>query len=621
MTKMMFRNSILALSLGMIVGMTEPAQAVPFEARPPHLRGENIMSDPTFVGALADARLREIVADINAKRFVFAKRKLVLFLKAVPGNIQAIEILGTLLQNEGNYVQAESLLRQGAAVAPEQVSIRLRLAVALLNQQKFTEAAPHLQFAIEKEPDNVLALTNYGWLLAVLERDSQALQVYERLAGEQFKGKIEPTDLFVGLTTLYFRLGQHDKAIKLLEPEFARVKALNLNNRIFLNLVEAYLAKGRKDDAARTLDRLEKLIPADHPGPTLARAKLMGANEQLEAALALLAKSLKTFPKAAADIHLATANLNLDRKYYRQARDAFAAAAEAADPAGRIGILSEMTQRFAAAEQRAQITPLLERFATTAGDDPTVSLLLAENLGQTRRTADALALLDRLLEADPKLAKAHFIKAVVLRGEKKIAEARAAMRKSADLAPQNPVAWNLLADLVHDMDGDAAMVKIMKEGLTHNPTDPHLLLGVGSLSYSQGDLPTAAETFNRMIARFPNDPIALSNAALAALDLGYPVEEPRKLLKRALARAPNVPAIADTWAWMLHKSGKSDEAISLLLRVAKAIPRDGGVRYHLGVAYSESGKRGLGRASLRRALAMGVPSHYRADIIKRLSAK
>lgn len=595
--------------------------AVPFEARPPHVRQGSIMSDPTFVGALSDLRLREIVADIKAGRSNQAKKKLVVFLKAVPGSVPAIEILGTLLQNEGKYAQAERLLRQAATAAPQQVSVRLRLAVALLNQQKFTEAAPHLQFAIEQEPNNVLALTNYGWLLAVLDRNAQALQVYERLAQKEFEGKIAKTDLFVGLAILYFRLEHHDRAIKLLEPEFARAKEPNINNRIFLNLFNAYLSMGKKDEATRVLDKLEKLIPATHPGVMLARANLMGTNGDLAGATKLLQKGLKSYPDAHADIHLAIAHMNIDRKYFRQARDAFASAAQAAAAVNRIGILSEMTQTFSKVERRQDATPVLERFATTNGNDPSIALLLAENLGQTRQPKEALAILEQLVAADPKLARAHFLKAIILRGQKKVADARVAMRKSVTLEPGNPAAWNLLSDLAHDMSGDAEMVKVMKEGLGHNPTDPNLLLGVGSLSYSQGDIAYAEDIFKRMVSRFPNNPIALSNAALAALDLGRDVEEPQQLLERALKIAPRVPAIVDTWGWMLHKSGKSAAAIDLLLRVAKAIPKDGGVQYHLGVAYSESGKTGLGRAALRRALAIGVPIHYRKDIIARLSAK
>lgn len=600
---------------------TRIAEAVPFETRPPHLREGNLLSDPTFVGALADVRLREIVADIRAKETDRAKRKLVLFLKALPGNIQAIEILGTLLLNEGKYDQAEKLLSQGAVVAPEQISLRLRLAIALLNQQKFSEAAPHLQFAIEREPGNVLALTNYGWMLAVLNQDEQALQIYERLAGKEFANKIARTDLFIGLTVLYHRLQRHDKAIALLEPEFARIKTPHINNRLFLNLFEAYLASGKKADAKRVLDRLSGLIPATHPGTTLARAKLMGADGDIKGALALLTKAHATFPKSLADLHLASAELNMSRKYYRQARESYVKAITAAEVADRVGILSEMVQTFSAADRRADITPVLERFATTAGNDATIPLLLAENLGQTRRPTEALALLDRLLTSNPDLARGHFLKAVILRSEKKIDTAYAAMRKSVELDPGNPVAWNLMADLAHDKNGDAAMVATLKEGLKNNPTDPHLLLGVGSLSYSQGDVAYAAEIFKRMIARFPNDPKALTNAALAELDLGRSPEQPRIWLQKALAQAPRVPVIIDTWGWMLHKSGKTAEAIKLLQRVAKVIPDDGGVQYHLGVAYSDSGKPGLGRAALRRALAIGVPLHYRKDIIARLSAK
>lgn len=604
-----------------LVAVTTPAWSVPFEARPPHLRQGTLMSDPTFVGALADARLREIVADIKAKEINRAKRKLVLFLKAIPGNIQAIEILGTLLQNEGKYDQAEKLLRQGASVAPQQVSIRLRLAVALLNQQKFRDAAPHLQFAIEQEPDNVLALSNYGWLLAVLERNKEALEIYERLSENEFEGKVTKTDLFVGRAILYFRLKHHDRAIKLLEPEFARAKSPNDNNRIFLNLFNAYLATGKYADATRVLDRLDTLIPPGHPGPVLARAKLMGANNDLAGAIKLLTGALKKYPKSHTDIHLAQAHLNMTRKYFRQARDSFSKAAETASATDRVGILSDMAQSFAHAERRNEAITVLERFATTGAKNPTIALLLAENLGQTGRPQEGLAILDQLVTANPDLARAHLLKAVILRGQKNVADARAAMRKSVNLDPSNPAAWNLLADLAHDTDGDAEMVKVMKEGLGHNPTDPNLMFGVGSLSYSQGDVVYAEEIFKRMVSRFPDNPVALSNAALASLDLGRPVDEPRKLLERALKRAPRVPAIIDTWGWMLHKSGKSREAITLLRRVEKAIPDDGGVQYHLGVAYLESGNPGLGRAALRKSLAIGIPVHYRKDVIKRLTKK
>jgi hypothetical protein len=96
--------------LGALLLHTSSASAVPFEPRPPHLRNQNIMSDPTFLGAISDLRLREIVADIEAGRNVIAKRKLVKFLQAVPGNIQAVEILGTLLMNEGDNEKAAKLL-------------------------------------------------------------------------------------------------------------------------------------------------------------------------------------------------------------------------------------------------------------------------------------------------------------------------------------------------------------------------------------------------------------------------------------------------------------------------------------------------------------------------------
>ncbi len=598
-----------------------PAVSVPFEARPPHLRSGSLFEDPTVVGAIADARLHEIVADIKAGRAEIAKRKLVLFLKAVPGSIQAIEILGTLLLNEGHNDQAEKLLRQGAAVAPEQVSLRLRFAVALLNQQKFADAAPHLQFAVEREPDNLLALTSYGWLLAVLERNQEALAIYERLNGREFEGQINRTELFVGLAVLYQRLGRYDDSIALLSPEFAKTTAPHANNRIFLNLVDAYIGTGRLDDAAKALDRLDGLVPQqDNPGPALARARLLAAQDKPDAATALLARTLSAHPKATVDVNLTQARIDLDRKYLRRAAEAFAKAAEAAPKDDRAPILGEMARGFVTAGKAGEATPVLERFATASGNTA-ITLLLAENLIQSNRKSDAISLLDRVIAATPDVAQAHLMRAIVLRGEKRVSEARLSMRKSVTIDPSNAGAWHMLADLTHDIEGDKAMLRVLREGLEHNPTDANLLLGVGSLSYSQGDVASASDIFRRMVARFPDNPLALSNSALADLDLGRDTAAAREKLEKAVKLAPRTPAVVDTWGWMLHKTGQTAEAIGLLARVAQAAPDDGGVLYHLGIAYAADGQDGLARAALRKALALGVPLHYREDIVRRLSGK
>jgi cellulose synthase operon protein C len=597
------------------------AAAVPFEARPPHIRNPNIMMDRTFSGAIDDLYLRAVLADINAGKTVAAKQKLVKFLGADPANVTALEMLGTILLNEEKHEQAENILRRGAALAPQQVSLRARLGVVLLNRRKFDEAAPHLQYAVEQEPDNLLALTNYAWLMIEMGRDRDALAIYERLNTKDYVGKVSKTDVFLGLAVLYQRLKLPKKAIALLKPELANAKTSHLNNRVFLNLVDAYLVEGRLDDAAAALERLTKFMPADHAGPALARGKLLAARGQTDAAEKSLRGALKKFPKFQTDIQVELARLYFGRKYFRKSVTAYAAAASSTSGPGRLDILAEFTSVFAKNDRRADTVPVLERFATLDGNNADISLLLAESLGQAGRNGDALALLDRLLKNDPKLPKAHFQKAVILRLEKKTKDAMAAMRLSVTHDPKNAIAWQLLADLSHDVHGDASMIGVLREGLGHNQTNPQLLLGVGSLSYSEGDVHEAQEMFTRLSARYPNNPIALSNAALASLDLGESPDKAQGLLKRAVSIAPNVPAIADTWAWMLHKTGKSAQAVSLLLKVAKAIPDDGGVQYHLGVAYGGLKQNGLSRSAFRKALALGVPKHYRDDIVSRLTAK
>lgn len=595
--------------------------AVPFEARPPDIRNSNIMMDRTFSGAIDDVILRAILADIRSGKTTVAKQKLVKFLATDPANVTGLEMLGTILLNEEKHEQAEKILSQAAKLAPQQVSLRTRLGVVLLNRQKFADAAPHLQFAVEREPGNILALTNYGWLLIQLERHRDALEIYEHLNKKEFQGKVSKTDVFVGLAFLYQQLNRPQKTIALLQSELDRTKERHINNRIFLNLIDAYLAEKKLDKAKAALAAVARLVPQTHVGPVLAEARLLAAHGQTTQAEKQLNRALKSHPKNKADIQIELARLYIDRKYYRRAAKAYSAAASEARGTERSDILAEFTSTFAKANRRADTLPVLERFATLDGDNADIALMLAKTLGEARRTNEALTLLDGLIEKHPKLGPAYFQKAVILRLDKKLKAAMAAMRASVTHTPGNPIAWQLLADLSHDIHGDASMVGVLREGLKHNPTDPKLLLGVGSLAYSEGLLVEAQEMFDRMVARYPNDPQALSNAALASLDLGESPEKARELLKRAVDIAPRVPAIADTWGWMLHKLGSSREAIKLLLRVAKAIPDDGGVQYHLGAAYEGINENGRARAAFRKALALGVPKHYKDDVVKRLTRK
>lgn len=579
------------------------------------------MMDRTFSGAIDDIVLRSVLADIKAGKIVVAKQKLVKFLAADPDNVTALEILGTLLLNDEKHEDAEKLLKRAVRIAPQQVSAKVRLGVVLLNQQKFAEAAPHLQFAVEREPDNILALTNYGWLLIEMGRDRDALAIYERLNTKAYETKVSKTDVFIGLSVLYYRLDLPEKSISLLKPQFDQTNKRHVNNRVFLNLFDAYLSRKKLTDAENVLKRLRDLLPEDHIGPTLSEARLLAAKNDSDRAVKVLTAALSKFPKSAGDIHTELGRIYFDKKYYRRAASSYSKAASVIPPDQRVDLLAEFSNRFTEAGRQKDTLALLEKFATLDGKDGRISLMLAETLSNTGDKTRALTLIDGLIARNPRFADAHFQKSVILRLQEKTKPAMDAMRAAVTHDPLNPVAWQLLADLSHDVHGDASMVGVLKEGLSHNPTDPRLLLGVGSLSYSEGNLYQAQEMFDRFVARYPNNAQALSNAALASLDLGEAPEKARELLKRAVDIAPRVPVIADTWGWMLHKLGNHKAAISLLLRVAKAIPNDGGVQYHLGVTYAASGNPGKGRAALRRALALGVPAHYKDDIVKRLTKK
>jgi tetratricopeptide (TPR) repeat protein len=127
-----------------------------------------------------------------------ARVELELALKGKPDSGPALAALGQLKLGEGEYAAAveklEAALRQG-----EDVSVRLALGNARLQQQRPAEAAEHLRRAVELEPKNADALSLLGQALlgaGQLEDAERALRAAAQLRPD------EPTQTALGFALL-----------------------------------------------------------------------------------------------------------------------------------------------------------------------------------------------------------------------------------------------------------------------------------------------------------------------------------------------------------------------------------------------------------------------------------
>ena len=88
--------------------------------------------------------------------------------------------------------------------------------------------------------------------------------------------------------------------------------------------------------------------------------------------------------------------------------------------------------------------------------------------------------------------------------------------------------------------------------------------------------------------------------------------EPRPRPTRCSSRRPPSAAcrtsrnVADTLGWIYYRKGMNSAAVRELERAVEISPKDPLMRYHLGMAYNQSGEINKARIALREALALST---------------
>lgn len=127
---------------------------------------------------------------------------------------------------------------------------------------------------------------------------------------------------------------------------------------------------------------------------------------------------------------------------------------------------------------------------------------------------------------------------------------------------------------------------------------------------AEGDLPQAISAYQQVLARVPNDITALNNLAVAYSQAG----DPRALetARRAYGLQPRLAAVADTYGWILLRSGRVSDALPLL----KAAAADGDspeIGYHYAAALSQAGQIDEARKVLQEALTSSAEFEGRTE--------
>lgn len=543
--------------------------------------------------------------------------------QATPDDAQVLSLLGTAYMKLNDVARGREYLDRASRSAPDAPAIRTQLAVSHLASGDTALAASELEAVIERSPefsraDFLLVLTRLreGNTDAALAAATRLLEKHpERAEAHNLLGAVHETRK---------------------EPERARSayeKSLELSpdsSAAALNLARLDLMASDTESAEKRFREVLEKRPSEATA-LMGLAKLASDAGDSERALSLLEQARRENASAVRP-RLVLANYYLRRG---QADDALTIMLEAqrhAPDTPAVALLLGRSQLAAGKASDARAT--LERLAAAAPDAPLAHLNLAmaqqaandpdaarsslqrtlelqpDNhfaraaLGQIEvrsgRYDDALSIADRLAKDLPDAPAGDVLRGDVHQAQGDLPAAVAAYRAGFERQPSSPLLLKLVLAEQRAGMNDQARARALA-WLEQHPEDSSVRSILAAASHQGGKEDDALAQYERVLETAPRNVIALNNLAWLYDKRGD--DRALDLAKRAHELRPDRPEVQDTYGWLLVKSGRVEQGLSLIEKALEGAPENKDIAFHRAAALHQAGESNRARELLEKLLA------------------
>lgn len=257
----------------------------------------------------------------------------------------------------------------------------------------------------------------------------------------------------------------------------------------------------------------------------------------------------------------------------------------------------------------------LESLATQTNATVGTRIALVRARISTGDVEGALALAKKLREANPDSQALLVVLAVAHTAAREYDAAATLYKELIVDRPRRAGVWLRLSQLgLLNGDRDAAKSAI-DEGLSHTPEDPDLLWARASIAEADGNIEAAIEIYEILYKQNSGSTVVANN--LASLLSNYRPDEASQARAWTIGRrfrGSDIPALQDTYAWLLHQQGNSAEALPILQSATEGLPTDPLVQYHLGQVYLALEKPEQALEMFRKSIDIAGPVDSRPQI-------
>lgn len=479
----------------------------------------------------------------------------------LPYSTQIPFALGALYERHKDVLKArllyETVVKEHEK-KPAGLDARVKIAQLDFNAGRQAEAERRLAEVLRDNPRSAEGLVLQGKMALIRKNSKDAVQAFRTVLRDQ--------------------------------PEFAHVQYL---------LGQAYLMTGEPQLARESFERSVALQP-DAMESGLALATLDSQSGQVPRARARLIDILKIHPDYLPALERLFA-LDLAAGEWSHARTVLDSLRRSM---GDTPVLLMTEGRlYEAQKDYAKATATFERVASMApaATDPLMALVRLD-LAQ-KQVERARQRLESIVTAQPSHPYAHGLLAEVwsILGRRDVAATQ--YRQATTLNPTWVTPWLNWASLLQAQQPDHA-IRIIKEGLAANASSEELHMLLASVLADQGLIDEAIAAYDTVLRINPRNILSANNLATLLADhkQDAPHLERAFLLSREFEKELAHPLFLDTVGWVRLKMGHMEEALRLIKQAVAKAPDLPTLNYHFGSALYQSGKKQEAKVYLARAL-------------------
>jgi tetratricopeptide (TPR) repeat protein len=474
--------------------------------------------------------------DGQAEKAVQTAKKL---LDKAPASETGLANLAQIYSEQGKTEEAINVFKKALEVNPDSPRILEQLAIAYEQVKDYKSAIDAYRKAIALDEDS-LELRK-GLAQALLD-DNQ-----EQEAEKEFL-KILEADPDEGLA--YFRLAQIYRKRRDFDKALAHYNKANSilvgSFEISFHIATLYEELGKYEKAEERFQQLLKLT--EKPAGDYSQSERQNRGVFLTHA-GYVSQQLEKYSQAIAYFtELKTLNPENAARSEGYIIDTYRTT-------------KELDKALAASEHALKTYP----------NDKDLKLLNADLLSETGKSAEAIAILERMLNGAEDDIKVYSAMVQVYQREKKFKEAE--------------------------------KVLVPAEKLFKNKETFHFMLG--SVYERQKDYEKAEGTFRKVLEINPDHAASLNYLGYMLADRGVRLEESLDLIKKAVDLDPNNGAYLDSLGWAYFKLNRMDEAELYLKKALDRVRKDSTIHEHLGDVYYRKGKYEEARAAWELSLKCG----------------